>query len=83
MFIALWLLVALVTRYSSAAALLASAVSPLVLLLLARHEAAVLCALLAAGLWFKHRANIDRLLHGTESRIGAGKRSDGESEQVA
>ena len=82
-FIAIWLLVALVTRYSSAAALLASAMSPLVLLLLGREDAAALFALLAVGLWIKHWANIDRLLHRTESRIGAAAEREGESGQVA
>ena len=82
-FIALWLLVALVTRYSSAAALLASAMSQLVLLMLGREDAAALFALLAVGLWIKHWANIDRLLHRTESRIGAAGEREGESGQVA
>ena len=81
-FMVVWLVVALTSRFSSAAALLASAVSPIVLLLLGRDGAAALFALLAAALWVKHRANIDRLLHGTESRIGAGP-GDGGSGQVA
>ena len=82
-FIALWLVVARATRYSSAAALLASAASPIVLALLGRDAAAALFALLAAGLWIKHRANIERLRHGSESRIGEGKRENGESGQLA
>ena len=82
-FITVWLVVAKVTRYSSAASLLATAISPAVLLLLGHWDAGVLFALLAAALWIKHRANIERLLHGTESRIGDSKRGDGESEQMA
>ena len=82
-FIATWIVVAKVTRYSSAASLLASALSPAVLLLLGHREAAGLFALLAAALWIKHRTNIERLVHGTESRIGDSKRGDGESEQMA
>jgi glycerol-3-phosphate acyltransferase PlsY len=39
---------------------------------LARPAAALVFAALAALLWFKHRANLDRLLHGTETRIGQG-----------
>ena len=81
-FIALWLVVARATRYSSAASLVASASSPLVLLLVGRPVAAVLFAMLAAILWLKHGANIDRLLHGKESRIGESKR-DGGGEQLA
>lgn len=69
-FAAVWLSVAGVTRYSSAAALCASAFVPLVLLGMGRADAALVFGLLAVLLWTKHRANIERLLAGTESRIG-------------
>jgi glycerol-3-phosphate acyltransferase PlsY len=69
-FAVVWLAVARLTRFSSAAALGASAVVPFVLLGLGRADAAALFGLLAAALWIKHRANIERLLAGTESRIG-------------
>ena len=82
-FVAFWLVSAKVTRYSSAAALLASALSPVALLCLGRQEAAALFALLAAGLWIKHRTNIERLLHGTESRIGESERDDLGGRQTA
>lgn len=72
-FIALWLGVAVVTRYSSAGALVASAVAPVALLIDGRRDVAVLYALLAIMLWVLHRANIARLLAGTESKIGASK----------
>jgi glycerol-3-phosphate acyltransferase PlsY len=65
-----WLLTAWLTRYSSAAALTASALTPIALLILGAKEAALLFGLLAALLWFKHRANIARLVSGEESRIG-------------
>ncbi len=68
-FAAVWLSVAGLTRYSSAAALSASAVVPLVLLGMGRADAALVFGLLAVLLWLKHRANIERLLAGTESRI--------------
>jgi acyl phosphate:glycerol-3-phosphate acyltransferase len=67
---ALWLGVAAATRYSSLAALVASAVTPLVLWWMGDSRAAILFAVLTALLWFMHRANIGRLLAGTESRIG-------------
>lgn len=70
-FAAIWLLLAFVSRYSSMAALVATALTPLVLLYLAMPRAALLFAVLAAISWYKHRANISRLLTGTESRIGA------------
>ena len=69
-FAALWLTAAFATRYSSAAALVASAATPFVLLALGARDAAALFALLAAALWFMHRANIARLMAGTEGRIG-------------
>ena len=69
-FIALWLAVAAATRYSSAAALTASAVTPVVLFFLAGRDPALLYLLLGALLWVFHRANIARLVAGTESKIG-------------
>jgi glycerol-3-phosphate acyltransferase PlsY len=70
-FALVWLAVAGVTRYSSAAALAASVLAPLALYFwLGRPAAALVFAALAAVLWLKHRANLDRLMHGTETRIG-------------
>ena len=69
-FAAAWLATAYLTRYSSASALLASAAMPIMLIAIRRPEEAVLFALLAAVLWWKHSANIERLLAGTESKIG-------------
>ena len=70
-FIALWLTVAAIFRYSSLAALVASAITPLALWLLHRPNAAALFLLLTALLWIMHRANIGRLLKGSEGKIGA------------
>jgi glycerol-3-phosphate acyltransferase PlsY len=70
-FAAVWLIVALVTRYSSAAALTASVIAPIALyVVVGRPQAALIFALLAALLWFMHRANIERLLSGAETKIG-------------
>jgi glycerol-3-phosphate acyltransferase PlsY len=69
-FAAVWLAVAKLTHYSSAAALSASAATLLLLFGSGRHETAIVFGLLATILWVKHRANIARLLAGTESRIG-------------
>ena len=71
-FAVVWLGVAWATRYSSAAALAATAVSPLVALAIGFDEAAVVFALLAALVWFRHSANIGRLLRGAEAKIGQG-----------
>ncbi|HEY5215790.1 MAG TPA: glycerol-3-phosphate 1-O-acyltransferase PlsY, partial [Pseudolabrys sp.] len=61
-FIAIWLGVAAVFRYSSLAALVASALMPLVLWGLGQPAAAALFLGLSALLWIMHRANIARLL---------------------
>jgi acyl phosphate:glycerol-3-phosphate acyltransferase len=67
-----WLAIAYFTRYSSAAALTASAVAPVALLALGKTAAALTFGLMAILLWERHRANIARLAAGTESRIGSG-----------
>ena len=51
-------------------ALLASASAPFVLWSFGHGEQALVVALMAALLWWKHSENIARLLSGTESRIG-------------
>jgi glycerol-3-phosphate acyltransferase PlsY len=69
-FIAVWLGVAAITRFSSLAALLASALAPAFLLAGGRVGSAIVFAALAAILWLKHSPNIARLRAGTETRIG-------------
>ena len=71
MFCAIWLAVAAVSRYSSLAALIASALTPATLWLLGQPSIAALFLLLSALLWIMHRANIARLLNGSEGKIGA------------
>ncbi len=71
-FAVVWLAVAAGTRRSSAAALAATAVSPLVALLIGLQEVAVVFWALAALVWVKHSANIARLLRGAEPKIGQG-----------
>ncbi len=69
-FAVVWLGVAFLTRYSSAAALAASAAVPLGLWAMGRTAPAELFTALAILLWFKHWPNISRLMEGTESKIG-------------
>ncbi|HMB48555.1 MAG TPA: glycerol-3-phosphate 1-O-acyltransferase PlsY [Afifellaceae bacterium] len=66
-----WLAVAAVTRYSSLAALLATATVPGVLYYTGRVQLAELFLVLTVILWFRHRQNIARLVAGTEGRIGS------------
>ena len=66
-----WLVVALVFRYSSMAALMSAASAPLwTWWILATPVYTGLAILLALMLILRHRANIGRLLAGTESKIG-------------
>ncbi len=67
----IWIGTAAVTRYSSVSALIASAAAPMVLLLVGESEMALLLTVLSILLWFRHRANLKRLLAGEESRIGS------------
>jgi glycerol-3-phosphate acyltransferase PlsY len=66
----IWVGAALITRRSSASALLASLIAPPLLLLFDRPEMAAAIAALSILLWFQHRSNIARLLAGEEPRIG-------------
>ncbi len=76
-FCAAWLAVAIATRYSSLAALVATLVTSGAAYLNLFHTAlphAAIGGLLSVMLvlkFYKHRENISRLLAGTESRIGA------------
>ena len=70
-FCAIWLVVAWASRYSSLAALIASALTPGALYLLGVPPIAALFLLLSVLLWIMHRANIARLLAGSEGKIGA------------
>ena len=66
-----WLLVAFVTRFSSLAALVAAVAVPVALVFLDRLELAELFAVMSAIVFIKHRPNIERLVAGTESKIGS------------
>ena len=71
-----WLLAALVTRYSSLAALLAAVAAPVAAALLgAGNEALIAVTAMSVILILRHRDNIKRLLAGTEGRIGGKKNS--------
>ncbi len=65
-----WLLVAVTTRYSSLAALVASAATVGALTLMAMWPLAVLFGLLTLLLYVRHAANIRRLMQGEETSIG-------------
>jgi glycerol-3-phosphate acyltransferase PlsY len=72
--VATWLIIAGFLRYSSLAALVAAVFAPFFTALLFGFGPTFFAVLvMAALLVWRHRANIARLLAGTESRIGAKK----------
>jgi len=73
--LATWVTVAVFLRYSSLAAIVAAVFAPLFYLLMARADAVfVMIAIMAALLLWRHQGNIAKLMAGTESRIGSGKK---------
>ncbi|MCL4150475.1 UNVERIFIED_CONTAM: hypothetical protein GTU68_003102 [Idotea baltica] len=66
-----WLLSAAITRYSSLSALLAALSAPVFAYFGWMPEFVVLLLALAALIFWRHSANIRRLLAGTESKIGS------------
>jgi glycerol-3-phosphate acyltransferase PlsY len=67
---AIWIGIAAVSRYSSLSGLIACAATPVVLWALGQPREATLFLIMGALVFVMHRANIARLLAGTESRIG-------------
>jgi glycerol-3-phosphate acyltransferase PlsY len=74
--IASWLAVSLTFRYSSLAALTSMVLLPLYLWITTRSMELVVCgALIGVMIFWRHRANIGRLLSGSEPKIGDKKKS--------
>ena len=70
-FAVIWLAMAFLFRYSSLAALTAAVIVPIALYFLSAPQIAVLFVVMSIIVFIKHRANISRLLAGTEGKIGA------------
>lgn len=68
-----WLVVAAITRISSAAAMISAASAPVWLYVLDGPRAVLCGAILATWVILRHHENIRRLASGTEPRIGQGK----------
>ncbi|GHA58002.1 glycerol-3-phosphate acyltransferase [Amylibacter ulvae] len=65
-----WLVAAIIGRISSAAALVSAALTPIWFYVFGMPSAIGLGIILAALIWWRHSANISRLLNGTEPKIG-------------
>jgi glycerol-3-phosphate acyltransferase PlsY len=73
--LAIWIVAAFLTRYSSVAALAAAIVAPVVsITLLGANLTVAIVAIMSALLIWRHSANIRRPLDGTEGRIGGAKK---------
>ncbi|TPN60114.1 glycerol-3-phosphate 1-O-acyltransferase PlsY [Mesorhizobium sp. B1-1-4] len=70
-FAIVWLAMAFLFRYSSLAALTAAVAVPIALYFLSTPQIAALFVVMSLIVFIKHRANISRLLAGTEGKIGA------------
>jgi glycerol-3-phosphate acyltransferase PlsY len=70
LFCALWIVVAVISRYSSLSALIASLTTPVFLWWFEQSALAALFAVLTLLLFYMHRENIERLLAGKEGKIG-------------
>ncbi len=70
LFCATWLVVAVIFRMSSLSALVASLLSPVYFAWVGQWQMVELSILLVILVFYAHRENIQRLLSGTEPRIG-------------
>lgn len=73
-FAAVWIAAVALTRISSVGGLAASAAAPVAAWALGEPWAALALAAMAALVWWRHRANIERLRAGTEPRLGGIRR---------
>lgn len=70
-YIATWIAVALITRYSSLSALVAAFLTPVYSWLLTQNISFLLChIIMVVALFWRHQSNIRNLMAGTESKIG-------------
>lgn len=70
---AAWLVTALITRISSLSALVALVLAPIFVAAFGDRHMIYLIGLISLIGWIRHRANITRLLNGTEPKIGKKK----------
>lgn len=71
---ATWAATAAISRISSLSALMAAALAPVFAWGMGRTDIAATAAFMAILIFVRHRANIARLLDGSEPRIGAGRK---------
>ena len=72
-FLIIWLVIALVFKYSSLSSLIASTIAPIYFIVKADNYIAIFLMYLLAIIVIKHRENIKRLLNRTENKIKLSK----------
>jgi len=66
----IWIIIALVFRYSSLSAIVSSASAPIGIFLFYDNEALVVTLFMIVLIWYRHKDNIRRLIDGSEAKIG-------------
>lgn len=72
----IWLATAALSRISSLSALVAAAIAPFLFLVNGQWAFFAAALFMSALIFFRHRANIERIMAGTEPRIGQGNKAD-------
>jgi len=78
-----WLVIALTTRYSSLAALVTVTAVPVFFWQFGGADVVAVTIVLTVLIFARHAENIQRLLSGTESRIGGSKSDDAPADDDA
>lgn len=66
----IWIIIALIFRYSSLSAIISSASAPIGVFLFYDNEALVVTLFMTVLIWYRHKDNIRRLIDGSEAKIG-------------
>ena len=66
----IWIIMALIFRYSSLSAIVASASAPIGVILFYDNEALMVTLFMTVLIWYRHKDNIRRLIDGSETKIG-------------
>jgi glycerol-3-phosphate acyltransferase PlsY len=75
-FVVTWFVVAMISRYSSLSALVATVVASVSVIFTANLQVAVPFLIIAVMILVKHKGNIQRLINGQESKIGDKAKSE-------
>jgi acyl phosphate:glycerol-3-phosphate acyltransferase len=71
--VALWIAALVITRYSSVGGMTAAISAPVVAACFFRPDLSITLLALALVVLWRHRANMERLIQGTEPRVGSAK----------